>query len=210
MGFTNESGSNGGSKFANFSKGMITTKVDGEKKSFTHLEGDIIDISIEDAEYQGEAYRKIVLYISHEDGLTQLGFPFNSGYGNAFCRLCPNIDPSKRVKISGGTEPDPNDKTKSYSKLFVQQSGAYVKWFFKKDTDNGKLVPDVKIEKIGKGKSAKEVKDYSDRDEFFERVIVRFLEKVQVMYPKGAEGYHSKGGHQDATDITEPIDDLPF
>lgn len=209
MGFTNE-GSSGGSKFANFSRGMIVTKIDGEKKTFSHLEGDLIDIDVEDAEYQGEKYRKLVLFIAHEGGLTQLGFPINSGYGNAFCRLCPNIDVNKPIKVSGGTTPDPNNKDRSYSSMFVQQGGAYVKWYFKKDTPDGKKVPDVVITTVGKGKSAKEVRDYSDRDEFFEKVILRLLEKVQSIYPKGAAGFKGKAKHQDAADITEPIDDLPF
>lgn len=207
MGFTNEQ-SEGGSKFANFSNGMIVTRIAGEKKSFSHLEGDIVDIDVQDAEYQGKPYRKLILYIAHEDGVTQLGFPMNSGYGNAFCRICPNIDPAKPVKISGGTTPDEKDKTKKYSSLFCQQGGAYVKWHFKNGTPEGKKVPDVAITVVGKGKSAKEVRDYSDRDEFFEKVIVTFLRKVQAKYPKGAAGFKTK--HVDAADITEPIDDLPF
>jgi hypothetical protein len=209
MGFTNES-QGGDSKFANFSKGMIVTKIAGERKEFSHLEGDLVDINIEDAEYQGKAYRKLVLYIVHEDGMTLLGFPMNSGYGNAFCRICPNIDPKKRVKISGGTTPDKVDKNKSYASLFIQQGGNYVKWYFKNDTPEGKKVPDVDITVVGKGKSAKEVRDYSNRDEFFERVITAFLNKVQRVYPKGAAGVKAKEKHVDADSITEPIDDLPF
>jgi hypothetical protein len=207
MGFTKEQ-REGGSKFANFSNGMIVTKIDGEKETFSHLEGDIVDINVQDAEYQGKEYRKLILYIRHEDGVTQLGFPMNSGYGNAFCRICPNIDPALPVKISGGTTPDEKDKTKKYSSLFVQQKGSYVKWYFKNGTPEGKKVPEVAITVVGKGKSAKEVRDYSDRDEFFEKVIVLFLRRVQGRFPKGAEKFEVK--HVDAADMTEPIDDLPF
>jgi hypothetical protein len=209
MGFTNES-RGGGSKFANFSKGNIVTKIDGEKKTFSHLEGDLVDIDIEDASYQDKPYRKLVLYIFHEDGLTALGFPLNSGYGNAFCRICPNINPAKPIKVSGGITPDEKIKDKFYSSLYIQQGGSYVKWYFKNDTPEGKKVPEVSTQTIGRGKSAKEVKDYSARDEFFEKVILRFLEKVQAIHPKGAAGGKGKVKHQDPDDITEPIDDLPF
>lgn len=206
MGFANES-QGGGSKFANFSKGKIVAKVDGEKKTFSHLEGNVVDIDIEDAIYQDKTYRKLVLYIVHENGLTRLGFPLNSGYGNAFCRICPNINPAKPIKVSGGVTPDEKIKDKFYTSLFIQQDGSYVKWYFKSDTPQGKKVPEASVQTVGRGKSAKEVRDYSARDEFFEKVILRFLEKVRAVYPEGAQG---KSKHHDPDDITEPFDDLPF
>ena len=50
-GFSNESrGGNG--MFASFKDGKITTKVEGEKKTFTTLTGLIVDVDIEDAKFQ--------------------------------------------------------------------------------------------------------------------------------------------------------------
>jgi hypothetical protein len=211
MGFTNEP-QTGASKYANFKDGMIVTKIDGEKKQFTHLEGDLIDIFTEDAEYQGKKYRKVVLTIEHEDGTTMLGFPLGSGYGNAFVRMCPNIDVDCPIKISGGTKPDKVDPTKKYATMFIQQQNKYVKWYFKEGTEANKKIPEVKKVTVGKGKGAKEVNDYSERDEYFETIITHFGVKLGQAIGKEAKERAKKAKAQPRTadEVTEPIDDLPF
>jgi hypothetical protein len=202
MGFTNEA-KGGSGKFANFKDGLIVTKIDGEKKTFTHLTGRIIGVWVEPAKYQDKEYTKVNVTIKHEDGETILGFPLSSGYGNAFCRLLPRIDIKKDVKISGGTQPDKTDPLKKYASLFIDQSGETLKWFYSKAGGNDDKVPAVKEVPVGTGKNKKMVKDYSAREDFFERLILKFDQNLEKEYGK-------KQIPVTADDVTEPIDDLPF
>jgi hypothetical protein len=204
-GFSNEGGGGQNAKYANFSKGMLVTRIDGEKKTFRSLTGTIIDIDVQDAEFEGKPYRKIVLFIDHIDGVTQLGFGLSSGYGNAFCRILPNIDITKEVTISGGQTPDPKGGDKKYSSLFVMQDEAYVKWYFTKDNAAGKKIPAVVDMKDKKGKVIG--KDYSDRETFFEKVIVKKLSAIQELHGDAAKKLKKKPIKDEDT---EPVDDLPF
>lgn len=211
-GFSNESNGGGNAKYANFSKGVIKTKVDGEMKSFTHLTGDLLAIDLEDSpgspQHKIEPYRKIVLFVQHDQGITMLGFPFNSGYGQAFLKICPNIDLNKEVKISGGISKD-KDSGQEYASLFIQQDEKYVQWYYKKGTKEFDKIPPVKEETVGKGKSAKIVKDYTDRDMFFEKLILGFQKKLEKVWPAGVKTA------QEARKKSEPAtegdgDGLPF
>lgn len=195
----------GSGKFANFKDGKIVTKIDGEKKVFTTLTGTIRGVYVEPAEYQGKAYTKVVVCIDHIDGETLLGFPLSSGYGKAFCCLLPNIDITKEVSISGGTQPDKTDPTKKYASLFIEQDGKTLKWFYSKTNKNDDKIPAVEEIVIGKGKHARKERDYSKRDDFFERLIMAFDQKLEKKF-----GKKEKVKHVAAEEVTEPIDDLPF
>lgn len=204
-GFSNESrGGNG--MFASFKDGKITTKVEGEKKTFTTLTGLIVDVDIEDAKFQDREYRKVTLFMKHKEGVTRLGFPLTSGYGWSFFQLCGNIDVKLPVSISGGTTDLPNSGTppKKYGKMFIEQAGKSLKHFMKKDSEAAKKIPLVTETKVGK----QVVKNYEKRDEFMEKVITAFYKKVQKMYPDGAKDI--KKINSPADEIIEPIDDLPF
>lgn len=205
-GFSNDS-RGGSGKFANFKDGKIVTKIEGEKKTFTTLSGTMTAIYIDDAEYNGKEYRKVNVRLDHEDGETILGFPLSSGYGNAFCRLLPNVDPAKEVAISGGVTKDEKDPKKKYGNLFIEQDGKNVKWFFSSKTEHGDEVPEIKEATVGKGKNAKVVKDYSEREDFFERVIMKFDQKLQKLYGKKEK---PKAPPKTADEVTEPLDDLSF
>lgn len=206
MGFSNEShGGNG--KYANFKEGQIVTYLDGKKQSFTTLTGKIVDIDIQDAVYQGKEYRKVVLYIQHEDGITMLGFPLASGYGWSFFQLCTNINEKKECSISGGTE---DFDGKKWGKMFIKQDNVYIKQALKKGTPAHDKIPPVKEIKNGKGKVTG--KDYSDRDDFMEKVITAFFKKVQKAYPNAVDPEMKKAyaAAAKADAVTEAIDDMPF
>lgn len=201
-----------GSKFANLSKGWIVVGSGDDRMQYGSLTGSLIDFYTEEAEYEGKGYTKLVLCISHNGVLTLLGFSISSGYGQAFCRIAPNIDPKAEIEISASYQAAKNDKSpdpKRYGSLFISQHDKPLKWFFTNTNDNGKLVPAVKEVKIGTGKNARIEKDYSERQEFFDKVLAKVHKKVQEAYPLGMEGF-KKEKHVDAADITEPLDDLPF
>ena len=202
-GFSNES-RGGSGKFANFSKGKITTKIDGEKQTFNSLSGLITAIYVEDAEYEKKEYRKVNVRIEHESGITVLGFPLSSGYGNAFCRILPNIDRVKEVVISPGLTPDKKNPEIKYGVVFIEQDGTPLKWYFSRKTNNE--IPEIKEVTIGKGKNARVEKDYSEREDFFEKVIAKFDAKLLKLYGKKEKIAKPKT----ADEVTEPIDDLPF
>ena len=64
--------------------------------------------------------------------------------------------------------------------MFISQDGKALKWFYTKDNAEGKKVPPIKEQKIGK----KMVKDYSDREAFFERLIIAFNKKLEKIHGK--------------------------
>lgn len=204
MGFTNKQDGGGSGKYANFKDGKIVTKIDGEKRTFTTIDGDIVDVTISSEKYLDKEYEKITVWIAHEDGCTQLGFPLTSGYGRAFCKILPNIDATQPVEISGGSKK--LDNGNSYGTVFIRQRGTAVKWFFTANNEMGKKLPKIKEVLDGRGKVIG--KDTSELDEFLQGVIVKFLKKVQKRFPNGAADF--KKTFADADQITEPIDDLPF
>jgi len=206
--FTNEDNSGSG-KFANFKDGKIVTKIDGQKKEFTTMTGHIVDMDISDEEYQGRKYRKVTLFISDKGTVCQLGFDLGSGYGWGFFQLCGNIDVKKPVSISGGTKEIPNSNGKSYGSMFIKQDGKYLQHLMKNGTDAAKKIPAVDLVKIGK----QDVKDYSKRHEYMEKVLAAFFKKVQKQFPGGAgaeERAKAKSKEANAETMTEPIGDLPF
>lgn len=167
-----------GGKFLNFKDGAIISAVDGEKKSYTSIEGFITDLDITDEEYKGKEYRKITLFIIDEDeAVWKLGFPLESGYGNGFCSLAFNVDFNKPVKISGGTKEMENDK--SYGMFFIKQPNQMgmvdgvrvweewknLKWYYKKDSEG---IPTGVVTKDRNGTYT----DYTDRNNFFHEMLI--------------------------------------
>lgn len=157
-----------GGRFLNFKDGKIISAISGNKEEFTHLEGFVTDLDIVDEEYQGKAYRKIVLFVKDDENeIWKLGFPLESGYGNAFCSLALNIDFNKPVKISGGIKDMENGK--SYGMLFVKQPDGEtwknLKWFYTKDSTD---IPGGLKARDRSG----EYMDYSKRNDFFHSLLI--------------------------------------
>lgn len=158
-----------GGKFLNFKDGKIISAVNGAKEEYTSIEGLLTELDIVDEEYKGREYRKIVLFIKDDEGNEwKLGFPLESGYGNAFCSIAPNIDYAKPVKISGGVKEMENEKT--YGMIFVRQpdtAGEWksLKWFYTKES---KEVPSGVKTKDRSG----EYMDFTERNDFFHRLLI--------------------------------------
>ncbi len=171
-----------GGKFLNFKDGKIISSVNGSKEEYTSVEGEVTELDIVDEEYKGKEYRKIVLFIKDDEGTEwKLGFPLESGYGNAFCSLAPNVDFSKPVKISGGIKEMENDK--SYGMLFIRQvdevTGNWknLKWFYTKES---KEVPSGVKAKDRSG----EYWDFTERNDFFHRLLI---EKIRPAILNGGK-----------------------
>jgi hypothetical protein len=203
MGLGREAGQ---SRFVNFLKGELVTGPKDNKVTYSFIEGDIIDLHVEPAEYQGKEYRKVTVYIQDNDAdgspVYQLGFPLESGYGASFSSMARNIDFKLPVKISGGME-KMKDSDLSYSKMFIRQNGKYVKWYYTKDNDAGKKMPPP--EKITKGKDKGKM-DYSARNDWYEKMLFEVvLPEIRKVWPNGADK-KSKAKPEGA----EIVDDLPF
>lgn len=205
----------GNGRFVNFKKGNLVNN----GTTFFTLTGHIIDLDISDQSYNKKDYRRVTLFVKDDaDTVYLLTFPLASGYGNSFFRMCPNIDYALPVTISGGTEK--MESGHEYGKMFIQQSGAYVKHFYTKDSKEGKKVP---VPSDIKHKGTVIGKDYTDRDTFIEKVLAGLLEKkIKKAFPKGATGKDiemsqkkndyvpASDGSGDRHQDTEIIDDLPF
>lgn len=173
-----------GGKFLNFKEGKIISAADGEKKAYTSVEGMLTDLDIVDEEYKGKEYRKIVLFITDdENNIWKLGFPLESGYGNAFCSLALNIDYNKPVIISGGVKEMDNDK--SYGMLFIKQDGKNLKWYFTKE--HPELPKGVKA----KDRSGEFI-DYTDRNDFFHKLLIEDIRPRILAANNGGEVVETK------------------
>lgn len=185
-----------GGRFLNFKDGKIIANIDGAKEEFTAVEGLLTELDIVDEEYKGKEYRKIVLFIKDDEGTEwKLGFPLESGYGNAFCSLALNVDYSKPVKISGGIKEMENDK--SYGMLFIRQENAEgkwvnLKWFYTKESAE---VPSGVKSKDRSG----EYWDFTERNDFFHHLLI---EKIRPAITSGGISGGAKTETKAATKST--------
>jgi len=213
MGFSNEQ-RGGGGKFINFRKGKL---VNGGNE-FLHFTGTLVDIGVDEDEYEGEKYKRITLYMVDQDNkdkpLYHVQGAMNSGYMVAFMSMLPNIDHTKPFELSPGMRKG-EDKKKEFATLFINQGDNHIKWYYKStNEDKKKKFPEAKVVPVG----GKNIKDYTDRENFFEKCIVEFLnKKLHKLYPDGHKSFKAAAGAAEkpgkppvgAEDI-EPIDDLPF
>jgi len=216
MGFSNEQ-RGGGGKFINFRKGKL---VNGGNE-FLHFTGTLVDIGVDEGEYEGETYKRVTLYMVDQDAKTQplyhVQAAMNSGYMVAFMSMLPNIDHTKPFEISPGMRKS-EDKKKEFATLFINQGGNHIKWYFKSSNeDKKKKFPEPKIVPVGNLK----VKDYTDRENYFEKMIVDFLnKKLRKLFPDGHKSFKAAAGTAETTGTTsgkgnesappEMDDDLPF
>lgn len=214
MPFNNEP--RGGGKYINFKKGKLVNN--GEEQG--SIDGVmLVELDIKPDEYEGKPYQKVTLHLwdEQDERLYEMQFSLTSGYGFSFFAMLPHIDPDMSMDISGGLTK--MESGHSSGKMFIRQGGKNLTWFYsKKNKKELDKIPKPKVAgHIGKGKDKKEVLDYTDRDEFIEKMLIAFQAKKLVkIYPKGAAEFKSRAkspsanGKSNAYDATEPIDDLPF
>lgn len=202
MGLSNES--SGGGLYLNFKDGKI---INGGKE-YISFEGFIVDMSIEEAEYNKKPYQKVTLFMKDEmDNIWKFGFPMSSGYGYSFFAMSPNINFKKSVTISGGSEV--LDNGNKFGKMYIQQDGSYIKWFYKKGSKDYDKIPLAKEVKVGRDI----VKDYTDRDAFIEKILYYIFEKkIKKAWPGGVKDKSTKKAQQSDNDSSgSSLDDgLPF
>lgn len=212
MGIEKKERSGSGGNYVYLSKGNLVTYPDGKKTIHENaaLKGHVLGIDFDlRKDSKGEEQEVILVFMmgSENDSYT-LCFPFESGYGAAFCKLAKNVDWSMVMEISASM----TDKDgKNYTSLFIAQPNKEgnwenIKWAYK-ESEPGKMPP-PKIVKVGN----KEMKDYTERNDFFRKLLVDFVgKKLKKLHPdfdpakakaKAKENPNSGG--------EPPVDDLPF
>lgn len=213
MGFSNDS--NGAEKFINFKEGKMRNN-GMEWKTF---EGELIEIEIKPDEYEKVPYQKLILHFwePEMEQKFEMQMSMTSGYGFAFFAMCPNINPGVPLSVSASM----NEREGGHKSgvLFLRQEGKPIKWFYSKENQK-ELDKIPKAKEVKKAtKTAKAIFDYEDRNNFIEKILTNFqTKKLAPLYPKGIAAFKNKAGGKDSndknrstpTDITEPIDDLPF
>ncbi len=130
------------------------------EKFYDFIDGVITGIETRENDY-GKNW--LVSLLDEETGQTQvLQFSYSSGYSAAFLKALPNVDLSKKVKITPKLTIE-GDKKKTT--VFINQGGAACKWAYTKDNPNG--LPELKQIKV-KGKITW---DDSDVMEFLEKMV---------------------------------------
>ena len=150
------------------------------EKFFDYIDGLITNIETRENEY-GKQW--VITLLDQETGLSQsLQFNYSSGYAAAFLKALPNVDLSKKVKITPKLTIE-GDKKKTT--VFINQGGQACKWFFTNDNPNG--LPELKQVKI-KGKMTW---DDSDVMEFLENMVTNDikpkLKGTSVAAPVGGD-----------------------
>lgn len=207
-GFKNYTGGSG--KYLSFKEGKIIARdAEGNKEEHGIVEGYIKDIFVSDEAYEGKEYKQIQLFLDmgSDFGTKQLNFALESGYGNAFCCMAMNIDPSKEVEISGSYE---KKQGKAKTGMFIRQGNKPIKWVYTKDSDAGKKVPPAKEVKIGN----KIIWDFSERNAYFENMLTDlkkgFISKVRKAWPDGAPTYKGNDPLAGRDGWVPATEDLPF
>lgn len=214
MGFTKRAG--GAGKFIRFKEGKLISRIDGVDGVHDAFFGSLIDIDIEDDEYEGNEYRKVTLFMEDPDDgkLKELSFNLASGYGNAFSCIIGNVDFSLPMEISGKSEK--NDTGGTRTGMFISQpnvSGKMIsiKWFFTKENEvkMKRPQPIVTEKKVG-GKMKKQF-DFTARNAFYEACILKLRANL-VKITGGAASHKDKPiSKADVTDVYGgPESDFPF
>lgn len=168
---------------------------------FDHVEGIITDISVREHADYGRSW---LVTIVDGDQTFILQMPFSGGHSTAFLKILPNVDLSCKVKIAPHIQ---QKEGKDKASIFIIQHGVSIKWYFKKDDTKG-LPPMVKQKFKGK-----EVWDDSDQMDFLVRMVNEEI-KPRLGSPRkptvlGADPL-DEDIHDEHSEVTEPLDDLPF
>lgn len=171
-------------------KGPNAGKVVHEEH-YSFVEGLITDIQTKDSEY-GKSW-----LVTIQDGEEKyiLQMDYSGGYSSAFLKALPNVDLSKKVKLSPKMTVE-GDKKKTT--MFVNQGGTAAKHFYTKDEPNG--LPAMKKIKV----KGKEQWDDSDMMAFFEAMV-----KNEILPQLNASKYDAVA-EAVTEDEEDHLKDLPF
>lgn len=190
--------------FVNIKKGQLAIKKDGDVHLFDNIEGKLIDLEIRDDEYQGKKYKKLCLMLNDGKESFQLQMKLDSGYGYAFCSIILNADLKAPMRIVPTYKEIDN---KGKAGMFINQNGKALKWYYTRDTPHD--LPLLKQTEF-KGQV---MWDNTDQQNFFYTLL---LEKIRPQIIPSVDDIVSGPAHEldqripNASEITEPIDDLPF
>lgn len=196
--------------YVNIRKGSLFTKKDEQELLYENLEGTITDITIVDDEYKGKQFKKLQLLIVDGPDKFLLQMRLDSGYGIAFCMICPHIDFNKPVNLS----PIYSEKDgKGKAGMFVNQNGVALKWAWTKDIrENDRF---GKLPQLEKGSHPKlgEYWDNSAQQEFFIDMLLSKIKptlKHEVLAGPGLQAETTSNAIPDVEGVSAPVDDLPF
>ena len=150
--------------FVYVSRGLFVTGSKKQNNIQTHeeLSGFITNVAFEDADYDGNSYRKIIITVTDpEDGKPyHLGISVNNGYGSRIQKMLPCVDFGDQVSISLAYEED----TKKCS-AFIRQSTGQVKQYWTKD--DKKDLPEMECQEF----AGKKMWDASKQNEYLEEFL---------------------------------------
>lgn len=199
----------GGKNYVNIKDGELISGPKNDKKPYTHLTGKITELDVTDEKYEDKDYKKVTLTIRAGDEDYFLGFPLESGYGVAFCSMSPNIDFSKLVSISAGSEKI-EGTLKKFGKLFIKQPDAdygnetmkwvNLKWYFTKES---KEVPKGVEKKDRSGTYY----DFEERNKFFFELLTF---KIRPAILNQTAAVNAKKQAKKKGEYKALVDDLPF
>lgn len=202
--------------YVNISKGTLVATINNEKQTFDELGGFLTDIKITEEEFKNKKFKRVTATITFGDVDYLLQMKLDSGYGRGFCQAIGNCNLTREIMISCKYEEKEGSETGTAS-LFINQNG-WVKWQWTRD-NMGEL---PQLEKIVYKDN--EVWDNSKQLAFFEKFL---LETIKPKLPHAAiagevimetnpadamiDGLKSHiKTPVDPSDISEPVDDLPF
>jgi hypothetical protein len=191
-------------KFVNIKKGQLAIKKENEMHFFDHIEGTLVDLEIRDDEYQGKKYKKLCLMIKDGAETFQLQMKLDSGYGYAFCSIIPNADLKLPMKIVPTYKED--EKGKGKAGMFVNQNGKALKWYYTRDNPHDlPLLEQTEFKGVT-------MWDNTKQQAFFLKMLTEKIRPAIVPSPNDilSGPAHELDNIPNASDVTEPIDDLPF
>lgn len=202
--------SQGTGKYAFLNKGKVVAYVDGKREEYDSIEGRVLAIDFEMRKYEDREYEAVVLFMQDGDATEHmLLFPLESGYGSAFCKMAKNVDWKRPLEISAKIE---EKGSKKYTSMFIKQpddNGKWtnIKWAY---TEAAPLkMPPAEKKKDRNG----EYNDYTKRNEWFRKLLIDYvgkeIKKASPNFDLKKAKDNAKAA-QEAKNITEPIDDLPF
>ncbi len=144
-----------------------------EKSRGNCLTGDLVKVSVVDAEYDGKPYKqvKFVVVDDEEDELYWWDFTLTYLTRNMLNSLFSVEENFQNLKFKIYQSKSKTDKTKVFTNLSVQQGGENVSWKFQQED-----LPKVKKVKVGKTV----VTDTEEIDEFFLAELDKFADAVEA------------------------------
>ena len=109
---------------------FIIKNDDGSKTEFQALEGLVVGLGFQDAEYEGKKYRKLYLAIADGGDVFKVSFDAASGYGRQTLMKLPNCDLSQPLELSPSYK---EDGAKKSTGMFLSQCGNSIKQKWTRD-----------------------------------------------------------------------------